>query len=94
MNATEYIPREAVLALKEKIGAYGMDICSEKVKAIPAADVKPVIPAEWIEHEDDWFGNYWECSNCHDEFCMIEGDMYYKICPTCGAEMKGIKHER
>jgi hypothetical protein len=43
MNATEYIPREAVLALKEEIGAYGMDICSEKVKAIPAADVVPVV---------------------------------------------------
>lgn len=43
---------------------------------------------EWIAHEDDWWGNYWECSACHDEFNIIEGDMYYKYCPNCGAKMK------
>ena len=47
----------------------------------------------WIEHEDDWWGNYWECSNCHDEYSIIEGDMYYKHCPGCGAKMEYIGDE-
>ena len=44
----------------------------------------------WIEHEDDWWGNYWECSNCHDEYSIIEGEMYYKHCPGCGAKMECV----
>lgn len=39
--ADEYISKEAVLALKQTPGAYGMDISSAEVKAIPAADVVP-----------------------------------------------------
>lgn len=39
----EYIDKEAVLALKQDIGAYGMDISSKDVERIPAADVVPVV---------------------------------------------------
>ena len=41
--ATDYISREAVLALKQTPGAYGMDIDSREVEKIPAADVRPVV---------------------------------------------------
>ena len=49
-------------------------------------DVLPVVRAHWIYHEDD-YGDYYECSNCHDEYVVYEGDMCWKRCPTCGAEM-------
>jgi len=58
---------------------------------IEKGKVGPVIEAEWIEHEDDSIGQYWECSHCHVSFCLIEGDMYYKRCPECGAVMKAVR---
>ena len=61
------------------------------LERLPAAKVAPVIEAEWIEHEDDSIGQYWECSHCHVSFCLIEGDMYYKRCPECGAVMKAVR---
>lgn len=53
---------------------------------IPAADVRPVVKAHWIYHEDDC-GDYYECSHCHDEYVVYEGGMCWKHCPTCGADM-------
>ena len=49
-------------------------------------DVRPVVEAHWIYHEDD-YGDYYECSNCHDEYVVYESDMCWKHCPNCGAEM-------
>ena len=68
--------------------------CEEEVimqVLIEKGKVGPVIEAEWIEHEDDSIGQYWECSHCHVSFCLIEGDMYYKRCPECGAVMKAVR---
>lgn len=50
-------------------------------------DVRPVVKAHWIYHEDD-YGDYYECSHCHDEYVVYECDMCWKHCPTCGAEME------
>ena len=50
-------------------------------------DVRPVVRAHWIYHEDDC-GDYYECSHCHDEYVVYEDDMCWKHCPTCGAEME------
>lgn len=55
-------------------------------------DVRQVVRAHWIYHEDD-YGDYYECSNCHDEYVVYEGDMCWKHCPTCGAEMITGKEE-
>lgn len=96
----DYISREAAIAeIKDESGC---DFCWAKTKnmcktmchtrkkiarivAIPAADVRPMVRAHWIYHEDD-YGDYYECSNCHDEYVVYEGDMHWKFCPTCGAE--------
>lgn len=56
-------------------------------------DVRPVVKAHWIYHQDD-YGDYYECSHCHDEYVVYEGDMCWKFCPTCGAEMKPDKTDR
>ena len=51
----------------------------------PRANVKEIIYAHWIMHED-YFGLTCECSNCHIETI---GDSEY--CPHCGAEMSEVK---
>lgn len=58
----------------------------EYLDEVPAADVRPVVKAHWIYHEDDC-GDYYECSHCHDEYVVYEGGMCWKHCPTCGAYM-------
>ena len=56
------------------------------LKSRKRANVKEIIYAHWIMHED-YFGLTCECSNCHIE---TMGDSEY--CPHCGAEMsEGIE---
>ena len=50
----------------------------------PKANVKEIIYAHWIMHDDD-FGLTCECSNCHIE---TMGNSEY--CPHCGAEMSEV----
>lgn len=50
----------------------------------PRANVKKIVYAHWIMHNDD-FGLTCECSNCHIE---TMGDSEY--CPHCGAEMSEV----
>ena len=66
----------------------GQEGCHQVFAQIPAADVRENVRGKWIHHDDDMYGDYWECSNCHDEFCLIEGDMYYNFCPNCGAGLR------
>ena len=51
------------------------------LKSRKRANVKEILYAHWIIHED-YFGLTCECSNCHIE---TMGDSEY--CPHCGAEM-------
>ena len=51
------------------------------LKSRKRANVKEIVRAHWIMHDDD-FGLTCECSNCHIE---TMGDSEY--CPHCGAEM-------
>ena len=55
------------------------------LKSRKRANVKEIIYAHWIMHED-YFGLTCECSNCHIE---TMGDSEY--CPHCGAEMSEVK---
>ena len=52
---------------------------------LQTANVKEIIYAHWIMHDDD-FGLTCECSNCHIE---TMGDSEY--CPHCGAEMSEVE---
>ena len=54
------------------------------LKSRKTANVKEIIYAHWIMHED-YFGLTCECSNCHIE---TMGDSEY--CPHCGAEMSEV----
>ena len=55
------------------------------LKSQKRANVKEIVYAHWIMHDDD-FGLTCECSNCHIE---TMGDSEY--CPHCGAEMSEVK---
>ena len=55
------------------------------LKSRKRANVKEIVYAHWIIHDDD-FGLTCECSNCHIE---TMGDSEY--CPHCGAEMSEVK---
>ena len=54
------------------------------LKSRKRANVKEIVCAHWIMHDDD-FGLTCECSNCHIE---TMGDSEY--CPHCGAEMSEV----
>lgn len=88
----EYIPREDVLRYiaedcrktRAHLGLYRdnkavqIDICR-----IPAADVAPVVHAEWKINAD---GYYPYCSACKKE---PPGRCMTAHCPNCGAKMDG-----
>ena len=62
----------------------------------PSVDVKPVRHGRW-ETVEGWDGDeLYRCSECGDEFVLIEGtpkDNNYWFCPCCGAKMDGEHNE-
>lgn len=59
-------------------------------------DEPPVYPksdkpsGKWIERDDGWGGNYYDCSVCGESWTTIDGtpfDNGMKYCPHCGAKM-------
>lgn len=93
---TEYIKREAVLALAEdyeEVIDDGADeiffeyIPVDKVRSIPADDVRPVVRG-FNKLKD--YPSLFECSVCGWE-CgdTVPGDTEtYNFCPNCGADMR------
>ena len=103
---TDYISREAVLKGRNELlchdvncndcpfsgyGAHPVCELSERISNISAADVAPVVHAEWVE----WFPGdialimtgeemLWECSHCTAKYA--ERSNY---CPNCGSRMDG-----
>jgi len=62
----------------------------EAIKAVPAADVRPVVRAKWSckrtnEHDGDWY-----CTACNKELTIYMGNREdrYAFCPYCGALME------
>ena len=46
----------------------------------------------WIEQDGYDGDTYYDCSECGESFCLIEGtptDNLYNYCPNCGAKMEG-----
>ena len=87
----EYIKREAAqtscrkYSFAESYDAFAVDCI---LKAIPAADVAPVVHGRWIEKSSPARKIYFECSHCgaqENKHTAIKG--YY--CWRCGAKMDG-----
>ncbi len=65
-------------------GRVSIEVMHDFICNRPKANVKEIIYAHWIMHED-YLGLTCECSNCHIE---TMGDSEY--CPHCGAEMSEV----
>ena len=102
----EYIERETVLEeINEKISniaftspyqreieaiVVGMERARDSVEDAPAADVAPVVLAEWKPYRDHFTKRHigWICTNCSGvQMDLSNGDTAY--CPNCGARMDG-----
>ena len=56
-----------------------------RLKSIPAADVRPVVRGAWIP------GTYekpFECSACHTRYYWCTRKYASNFCPNCGADMR------
>lgn len=92
----EYIEREALIKTIEndclELVYYTKEDAIQCVKAIPAADVAPVVHAYWLLRHVG-YGHYWECSNCHTNPCIYVTENT-KYCLHCGAKMDADPKER
>lgn len=92
----EYLNKQTALdaILAEYPDAHYPEWYAAKIKALPAADVVPVVYAKWIHtktEEDDWGHSFhhWHCSACGwFEGSNLEGARKY--CSGCGAKMEGV----
>lgn len=96
----EYIEREALIELIEENSetkfdwseCVDIDILRPAIRDIPAADVAPVVHAEWKQG-----GGIHYCSNCGEGALYryigsYSPDVYQELteyCPHCGAKMNG-----
>jgi len=74
----------------------------EEIRAIPAADVRPVVHGRWIKARGSWCtpggDPVWECSECgkgvhvygieHGTYGSDVSDGQWVACPNCGADMR------
>ena len=94
----EYIERESAMQIAFT-SPFFSNALMEEIKAIPAADVPPVVHAHWYMRggraccsncdvkslwESDWDG----CKNHEREFVSAKSN----YCPHCGAKMNEEEH--
>lgn len=78
----EYIEREAVIDLITR-RYENPEICTQEINSIPAADVEPVVHAQWIEDESGII----ICPECKRGYNLVP--KFTNYCPACGAKMDG-----
>lgn len=62
----------------------------------PLPDVVEVKHGKWEEKEDYWFETIYICSECKEEYVLVEGtpeQNNYSYCPNCGAKMDGGEND-
>lgn len=83
----EYIRRSAFIEAVKDIPMWG-SAAAMLADSIPAADVAPVVHAEWVVCGDG--DNVpWMCSHCGKTTAHKYKVIYGKYCPHCGAKMDG-----
>lgn len=82
----EYIEREAALhaILGEPTESHYPSWYAERIKALPATDVVPVVHGKWMPFHSEAAGDIQYCSACEIGF-----DAKTDYCPHCGAKMDG-----
>lgn len=88
-----YISREALI--RELIGkGFYPAIVKQAIAEAPAADVAPVVHAEWKFIDHDETGYEVECTHCGTHFTFPSKAHLTKHCPECGAKMDGGSNGR
>lgn len=91
LTMAEYIEREAVITRfkQMRLGEHGLiekmfadGVCTV-IENAPAADVAPVVHAQWIEDESGII----ICPECKRGYNLIA--KFTNYCPACGAKMDG-----
>ena len=82
----EYIELKTVLEHAEYDNNYRLIIPVEAIKAVPAADVAPVVHGRWVPTESPFMNECEDCSVCG--YRTVWGHRY-NYCPNCGARMDG-----
>ena len=92
---TDYISREAAIEAFEggnQSKYYPFEV-RNRLRDLPAADVRPVVKAQWTDHRTLEHDGEWWCTACGNEvtICMCGKDKTwtYNFCPNCGADMRG-----
>ena len=87
----EYIERELAIEaiMSEPPDAHYPQWYADKIKAIPVADVAPVVHGHFVHDGPRFAGgvDWWHCSNCGGLASGVETRFVY--CPKCGARMDG-----
>lgn len=85
----DFISREAALSAQNK--SMNLNEMRERLKRIPAADVRPVVRGEWVVSRTDYgwngaeFPTHCKCTECGREVPYQDKDNF---CPNCGADMR------
>ena len=84
----EHIEREAALhaILGEPTESHYPSWYAERIKALPAADVVPVVHGRWEQTEAPFMNDCEDCSVCG--YRTVWGHRF-NYCPNCGAKMDG-----
>lgn len=91
----EYIDRSLCEIVAEFDQHYRLIVPLSKIRKLPAADVAPVVHAQWGEYESFSLApnmNGYPCGNCGMHFSASAVPIL-KYCPNCGAKMDGGQHE-
>ena len=80
---------------KAEVVYENVDYCYEDLKKAQdrIAELEKEKTCVWEEWTDG-DNSIWCCSNCKEDFCFIEGDVYennYGYCPHCGAKITALK---
>lgn len=92
-----YIELEMALTAQNK--SMNLNEMRERLKRIPAADVRPVVRGKWVDNKGSPVPWGEKNKNCpiHSAYCSVCGewltasDEYFVIgnfCPNCGADMR------
>lgn len=99
MSSCDYISREdaknaaALIALTSAKREMTCGEVKRIMEDIPPAEVRPVIPAQWIALDIYRSEGNYKCSNCGQPCYVPEcmGEPMYSVCPNCGADMRDAR---
>ena len=74
--------------VRRKFGI-GCDLGEITLENLPSVSTEKT--GHWIEQDGYDGDTYYDCSECGESFCLIDGtptDNLYNYCPNCGAKME------